>query len=266
MWDENEIKGKPAFVNFPDFLYNADVTKKLVKSLINYGVAFVENVPANSLETEFVVRKVFPIQRTLFGEMWTFSDRMDHSDTAYTKDFLGPHTDNTYFNDASGLQILHCLYHDGNDGETFLIDGFQVCERIRKNSPEVFKRLCTTMVPDEYIEEGKNHKYVAPIIKTNPITDKLEQIRYNLYDRAPMDTLPMSEMRQFYKDLKELTREMENRENQWWFKLNPGTVMFFDNWRVLHARNGYTGKRVMSGCYVSRTEYLSAARTMGFIR
>jgi hypothetical protein len=45
--------------------------------------------------------------------MWTFSDSKDHSDTAYTKDFLPAHTDNTYFNDGAGLQVLHCIQHSG---------------------------------------------------------------------------------------------------------------------------------------------------------
>jgi trimethyllysine dioxygenase len=264
LWSESEIK--PARVDYRDYLVDDEAGKQVVKSLINYGVAFVEKVPANAQQTEFVIRKLFPIHKTLFGEMWTFSDSMDHRDTAYTKEFLGPHHDNTYFNDASGLQILHCIFHEGTDGDTFLVDGFKVCEKIREDHPDVFKRLCETMVPAEYIEEGKHHKHSAPIIKIDPITGRLQQIRYNLYDRAPFDSLPQNKIRQFYKDLKILTNEMDNRENQWWFKLCPGTVMIFDNWRVLHARNHYTGKRTMTGCYVSRTEFQSLARTMNFIR
>ena len=86
------------------------------------------------------------------------------------------------------------------------------------------------------------------------------QIRFNLYDRAPFKSLPQSKIRQFYRDLKILTSEFENEENRVLFKLQPGTVMIFDNWRILHGRLAYSGKRTMTGCYVARTEFLSALR------
>lgn len=178
--------------------------------------------------------------------MWTFSDSLDHADTAYTKEYLGPHNDNTYFNDASGLQILHCINHcDGQGGDNFLVDGLKVCKQLENDHPDVFKRLSTTQVAAEYIEDGKHHKYSAPIINLD-VNGELLQLRYNLYDRAPM-IIPVNKARQFYADLKVLTKIVENEENQWRFKLNPGTVMFFDNWRVLHGRFSYTGKRTMTG-------------------
>lgn len=91
-------------------------------------------------------------------------------------------------------------------------------------------------------------------------------LSYNLYDRSPMNTLPQSQMRQFYADLQNLSTEIESPANQWWFKLSPGTVMIFDNWRVLHGRSAYTGRRQMTGCYVARTEFQSVARTLGLIK
>lgn len=80
-----------------------------------------------------------------------------------------------------------------------------------------------------------------------------------------MNTLPQSQMRQFYSDLQHLSAEIESPENEWWFKLNPGTVVIFDNWRLLHGRAAYTGRREIAGCYVARTEFQSVARTMGLI-
>ena len=80
-----------------------------------------------------------------------------------------------------------------------------------------------------------------------------------------MASIPQTEIKQFYLDLRTLAKEIQSPQNEWWFKLVPGTVMIFDNWRILHGRAQYTGKRVMSGCYVSRTEFLSVARTMGII-
>lgn len=197
--------------------------------------------------------------------MWTFSDEKDHSDTAYTKDYLGSHTDNTYWNDAAGLQVLHCIKHSGSGGETFLVDGFKILHDFELKDPKAYNRLSTINVPAEYIESGTHYKYTAPIIRLDPITRRPEQIRYNVYDRAVFNTIPQSEMQNFYRDFRSLAEEVNQEVNQWRFKLNPGTVMIFDNWRVLHGRERYTGKRQITGCYVARCEFLNVARVMGLI-
>ncbi|XP_062549842.1 uncharacterized protein LOC134214500 [Armigeres subalbatus] len=267
LWDRAIISLSPDYcrVSLNELLCDDEIVKKLVNSLFMYGVAFIEKVPANAHSTEMAVRRIFPIHKTLFGEMWTFSDSMDHSDTAYTKDYLGPHTDNTYFSDAAGLQILHCIQFKGTGGQTLLIDGFKAAEQLRLKKPEVFERLCNYPITAEYLEEGKHHTYCAPIIKRNIITGKVEQLRFNIYDRAIMKTIPQEQIPQFYADFKELGAEINDESMAWQFQLTPGTVMIFDNWRVLHGRLAYSGKRVMSGCYVARTDYQSVARTLGVI-
>ncbi|KFB36062.1 epsilon-trimethyllysine 2-oxoglutarate dioxygenase [Anopheles sinensis] len=261
-----------ARVTLNELLCEDDVMRQVVRSLVTYGVAFITKVPPNQQSTEIAVKRIFPIHRTLFGEMWTFSDTMDHSDTSYTNAYLGPHTDNTYFSDAAGLLVLHCIQFNGTGAESILLDGFEATERLRKADPDAFERLCRYPLEAEYIEEDKHHRYVAPIIRRHPCSSVddpdesiVEQIRFNLYDRAPLRTLPPEMVPQFYADYQQLAREISNEELHWKFQLTPGTVMIFDNWRLLHGRMAYRGKRVMTGCYVARTEFQSVARTMGLI-
>lgn len=125
--------------------------------------------------------------------------------------------------------------------------------------------MTNTIVTGEYIEDGRHHKHAAPIINLNRVTGEIEQIRFNLDDRAPIKNVPAGKVREFYRDLKVLANEIENPDNRAVFKLQPGTVMIFDNWRILHGRLAYTGKRTMTGCYVARTEYQSALRVNNFI-
>lgn len=68
-----------------DYMSDPEVSKSVLESLHKYGVAFIDGVQPTQQNTEFVIRQLFPIHRTLFGDMWTFSDeKRDHSDTAYT--------------------------------------------------------------------------------------------------------------------------------------------------------------------------------------
>jgi len=89
--------------------------------------------------------------------------------------------------------------------------------------------------------------------------------RFNLYDRAPMRTLPPDQIPQLYEDIHLLAATVKDPQGEWWLKLHPGTVLFVDNWRVLHGRASYTGLRKMTGCYVSRSDYISKARVLGII-
>lgn len=249
-----------------DYLVDDQVSRSVVQSLVDYGVAFVENVPANATFTEIVIKRLFAIHRTHFGELWTFSDGMgDHLDTAYTSESLPAHTDNTYFNDASGLQILHCIDYKAKGGLSLLVDGFNVLENLKRNYPDTYERLKKYQIPAENKDKVCHHTHCGPVIIEDPVDGKLQQIRYNNPDRAYMNTLPQREMKQFYGDLQILAAEIEDPANEFWFQLKPGTVMFFDNWRLLHGRSEFSGKRVMSGSYVSRTEFMSVARTMNIV-
>lgn len=90
-----------AQVTLNDYLCNDDVAKNVVASLIKFGFAFIKNVPANLQSTEIAVRRLFPIQKTHFGEMWSFADSKVHNDTAYTNEALPAHNDK---------YVLYCYY------------------------------------------------------------------------------------------------------------------------------------------------------------
>lgn len=186
--------------------------------------------------------------------------RMSFTDFFFPTVYLAPHNDHTYFNDAGGLLVLHCLHHEGTGGENFLIDSFQVADKIKREHPASYERLTKTVVAAEYKESGRHHKYASPIFNLDPMSGEMVQIRYNMDDRIPLNTVAADKIRDFYYDLKLLTRELQSDENQITFKLKPGRLMIFDNWRLLHGRLFYTGHRVMAGCFVSRTEFQSALR------
>jgi alpha-ketoglutarate-dependent taurine dioxygenase len=76
------------------------------------------------------------------------------------------------------LQVFHCLHHDGEGGETVLVDGFRAAYDLKERHPESFKRLSTLPIEAEYLEAGKHYVNVDSILKLHPLTKKLQQIRY----------------------------------------------------------------------------------------
>jgi len=65
------------------------------------------------------------------------------------------------------------------------------------------------------------------------------------------------------KAWKHLSEEINAKDAPWRISLQPGTVLFIDNWRILHGREKYEGVRHMTGCYIARSDFLSAARVAG---
>uniref|UniRef100_A0A1I8MHE3 Trimethyllysine dioxygenase, mitochondrial n=1 Tax=Musca domestica TaxID=7370 RepID=A0A1I8MHE3_MUSDO len=248
-----------------DLCTSDKTVKNLMSSLIRYGLVFIHDVPPNTTMTEMAVRRLFPVMKTLYGEMFTFADVYLHDDITYSNDYIGPHTDNTYFCDAAGLQALHCVVHDGTGGENFFIDGLHVAEELRRRNPKAFEILSTVHVPAYFFDKNERHRFSAPTIRVDPVTKEIVQFRLNLYDRSVFDVVPQTEMAGFYESMREFLSIIHDSENWWQLKLNPGTVVIFDNWRLFHGRCAYTGKRAMTGCFVQRTDFLSKARCEGVI-
>ncbi|XP_043995622.1 trimethyllysine dioxygenase, mitochondrial [Gambusia affinis] len=241
--------------------------KKFLQNYLWYGIAFVDDVPATVEATEEIARRVSLIRETIYGRMWSFTSDFSRGDSAYSQLALDRHTDTSYFQEPCGIQVFHCLRHEGTGGKTLLVDGFYAAEKVRQHSPENFKLLCHIPIRHEYIEKTENHQNhmmgIGPVLNVYPWNNELYMIRYNNYDRSVMNTIPHDTVRRWYVAHRELTTELRRPENELWVKLTPGKVIFIDNWRVLHGRESFTGLRQLCGCYLTRDDVLSAARYFG---
>lgn len=89
--------------------------------------------------------------------------------------------------------------------------------------------------------------------------------RFNIYDRSARLPVQKNQVDMFYKSLRALASAVYNPAGEWWFKLKPGTVAFVNNWRVMHGRSSFTGKRHLIGSYLSMADFLSRARVLRLI-
>uniref|UniRef100_A0AAA9SLG6 Trimethyllysine dioxygenase, mitochondrial n=1 Tax=Bos taurus TaxID=9913 RepID=A0AAA9SLG6_BOVIN len=219
------------------------------------------------LKLKKVGKTTRPFRETIYGRMWFFTSDFSRGDTAYTKLALDRHTDTTYFQEPCGIQVFHCLKHEGTGGRTLLVDGFYAAEQVLQKAPEEFELLSKVPLKHEYIEnvgECQNHMIgVGPVLNIYPWNKELYLIRYNNYDRAVINTVPYDVVHRWYTAHRTLTRELRRPENEFWVKLKPGKVLFIDNWRVLHGRESFTGYRQLCGCYLTRDDVLNTARLLG---
>lgn len=249
------------------FMSCDDELKKFLQNYLLYGIAFVDNVPATVEATEAVTQRVSVIRETTYGRMWSFTSDFSRGDTAYSQLALDRHTDTSYFQEPCGIQVFHCLKHEGTGGRTLLVDGFYAAEKLCQQSPKSFELLAHVPIKHEYIENTDNHKNhmigIGPVLNVYPWNKEIYLIRYNNYDRSVINTVPHDTVQRWYVAHRELTTELRRPENELWVNLTPGKVIFIDNWRVLHGRESFTGLRQLCGCYLTREDILSTARCFG---
>ena len=165
------------------------------------------------------------------------------------------------------VQVLHCLHQAAKGGETILVDGFKVAEIFKAECPEGFEFLSKTPVSAEYIHtntEPHQHFLSEDVIFKHDRNSNLIGFRYNMNDRAP-HKFSLEQQRSFYKFYPRLSKVVNDPSNAFKILLQPGTVLLIDNWRVMHGRLGFEGKRIMSGCYITRDDLLSKARVLGLM-
>jgi trimethyllysine dioxygenase len=88
---------------------------------------------------------------------------------------------------------------------------------------------------------------------------ELVQVSYNNLDRAPFVLDPEQQLA-FYRALTAFDRLCNDPTLQHRRRLLPGSVLLFDNWRVLHARDAYVGYRRLAGVYFNKEDVESRLR------
>jgi trimethyllysine dioxygenase len=201
------------------------------------------------------------------GKFWDFTSDLSMKDTAYTDLALPAHTDTTYFSDPCGLQMFHLLEHsNGSGGASLLVDGFYAAAVLKAEDPDAYRILSTKAVPSHASgNSGLSVQPYAPfpVLNHHPVTGELFQVRWNNDDRATMDQWDNpEELEQWYDAARKWSAILRRPESEYWEQLRPGrpmsmqipniniaNLLVFDNWRVLHGRSAFTGKRRLCGGY-----------------
>ena len=263
LWDKETIESNmPGRFDFAKVVSNDDDLFALSQGIMRYGFAFVNNTPTEVGAIEEMAIKLGGfVKETHYGKLWAFSNEvLQYADTAYTAEYLRGHTDSTYFMHPAGLQMLHCVGHEGTGGMNLLVDGFFAAEKLKKNDKDSFDFLTSTTLPFHYKDENLHLKAHGPIIELDPFNGAISQIRFNNYDMPTLDCIQYNDIPRYYKALRAFTGLTCAPENQLWFKLVPGLLLVMANWRVLHGRSSFTGKRSMHGCYVNGDDFFGKYR------
>jgi gamma-butyrobetaine hydroxylase len=226
------------------------------------GFALLHGVPTMPGAVCDVVGFFGYVRETNYGRLFDVVTVEAPQNLAFTAMALGNHTDNPYRDPVPQLQLLHCLEAAGEGGESVVVDGFAVAERLRHQAPAAFDILARTKVPFRYVEPGAvDLRHAAPLIELD-VEGLLRTIRYNSRSIGPIDLDPDA-MPEFYTAYRQFGRLLHDPAMTVGFRLRPGDLFIVDNRRVLHGRRGFDGgRRHLQGTYADMDSLTSTLRVL----
>lgn len=257
-WDASQA-GDFAVEDYAQVRADPAALRRWLAAVRRYGFARLSGAPVAEGAVCDVAELFGYVRETNYGRVFDVRAQVDAANLAYTNLGLQAHTDNPYRDPAPGLQLLACLANSVDGGESLVVDGFKVAERLRAEDPEGFALLTRHCARFEYAgAAGLRLRAKRPILELGA-DGELIAVRFNNRSAAPFADIPFAEMARYYAAYRRMAELVEAPELAFRFRLEPGQLFVVDNLRVLHARTAFTGEgaRWLQGCYADRDGLLS---------
>ena len=219
-----------------------------------YGFAVMTDTPTEPGTLCKVAELFGYVRETNYGRWFEVRAEVNPNNLAYTNLGLQAHTDNPYRDPVPTLQILACLENSVEGGDSIVVDGFKVVERLKAENPRGFELLSGNAARFAYEgSAGVRLRSKRPMIELGP-DGELIAVRFNNRSLAATTDVPYDDMADYYAAYRRFAELIEDPSMEVTFKLKPGELFIVDNTRVLHARKSFsgTGKRWLQGCYADK--------------
>ncbi|MEM7076325.1 MAG: gamma-butyrobetaine dioxygenase [Pseudomonadota bacterium] len=263
VWDGALEENVPS-ASLTDLETHEDTLQTWLSAVRRYGVAKTTDGPIEEGALFRVANLFGYVRETNYGRHFDVRTEVNPVNLAYTGLGLQAHTDNPYRDPVPTLQILYCLENSATGGESLVVDGFRVAQRLRDEMPDGFAALSRHCARFEYAgSDGVRLRSRRPMIELAP-DGELIAIRFNNRSAAPIVDVPFDDMKLYYEAYRRFSELVDDLDMALSFRLEPGESFIVDNTRVMHARKGYSGagSRWLQGCYADKDGLLSTLATL----
>jgi [2-(trimethylamino)ethyl]phosphonate dioxygenase len=258
LWD-GSLQGRVPTGSYAQLRMDRRAVGNWLAAVRRYGFAILTEVPRDSGSLCEVVKLFGYVRETNYGRWFEVRAEVNPTNLAYTNLGLQAHTDNPYRDPVPTLQILSCLENSVDGGDSIVVDGFMVAERLRRSNPRGFDLLSRYPARFEYAGSSDVHlRAKRPFIELGP-DGEIIAIRFNNRSTAPLVDVPYVDMPDFYSAYRQFAEILGDSRMEVTFKLRPGELFIVDNTRVMHARRAFSGsgRRWLQGCYADKDGLLS---------
>ncbi|XP_076143386.1 gamma-butyrobetaine dioxygenase [Alosa pseudoharengus] len=254
--------------SFQEVLHDDKAALDWLLALRRVGIVYLKGAPAEQGQVARLSERIGYLRLTFYGHTWQVQDKPMANNVAYTSGKLSLHTDYPALHHPPGVQFLHCLAQAREGGESEAVDGFHMAELLRRRDPEAFRALTSLRV--DFTDTGTDYCDFA-VQSKNHIIDvdnegRVVRINYNNATRDSVLDMPLDKVQLFYTSLKTYVELMTQPENMVTYTMEPGDLVTFDNWRLLHGRKSYVSdpnsRRHLEGAYLDWDEVMSRLRIL----
>merc|ERR1712032_943114 len=145
-----ELVDRIPTADFTQVMEDDDALLDWLETLDRLGFVLVRGVPVERGPVPKLQARVAFERLTHYGPGYTVEVRPDPSNISHTAHRIFFHTDLTYYDHMPGTIFLHCIeQHEGEGGETMLVDGFHAA----KSSAKITQK-CTSCFPTLWPASG----------------------------------------------------------------------------------------------------------------
>ncbi|KAJ2717162.1 hypothetical protein H4R19_000106 [Coemansia spiralis] len=246
--------------------------------LAKYGVAVIRN---RGDDTEDIIHDFISpdadVISTHFGRVEHLrtgnTENTNNDQLGYTNAAVRLHTDQCYTEQVPGFQFLHCIRPADAGGDNYFVHAESAANYLKTEiSRRTYDLLTTVPVRFDRRQSKFQAAHTDPILRLGDARDpatnerRLAQVRYSYFTMAPQTAVPFAELREWYQAQQVWDKLLYRDDFQIKAKLEAGDVVIYDNLKVLHARNGFTGARHMAGVYLASADlwaHLGQAKQSG---
>lgn len=225
------------------------------RQLISHGIVVVTGGPDQPGSVTSFAELFGEVVQSSYGAVFDLSPSNAIGTAGTTLREVPPHSDEPFVYSPPGIEALACVRPAEDGGDSVMVDGFGIAEKLRKSNPAGFDLLAkwnhhfVRHHPKEL-----NLRAYAPVIALDD-DGEISGIRIHTRASGPMD-LPETIMEDYLAAYHQLCDLMMAPENQVRLRLNAGDAVIFDNHRALHARSSFSDRRrFMQICGVTREKF-----------
>ncbi len=148
-WDAKLQSNVPS-TSWRDLTTDRRALGRWLAAVRRYGFAVMTGTPTEPGTLCKVAELFGYVRETNYGRWFEVRAEVNPNNLAYTNLGLQAHTDNPYRDPVPTLQILACLENSVEGGDSMVVDGFKVAERLQAESPRGFELLTRYAARFEY--------------------------------------------------------------------------------------------------------------------
>jgi gamma-butyrobetaine dioxygenase len=156
---------------------------------------------------------------------------------AFTAEEVPPHNDNAQYTHPPSGQVLAMLVNDAKGGNSVVVDGWSVLDRLNREHPEAIDVLTTVEVGFRQYSTEADAFTRAPLV----VRDRAGRFVHLRFSNQLMQPLAFddTELAAWYRAYRLLGAAIADPANHVSFRLSAGDTLFVNGYRVLHARTAY---------------------------